>query len=107
MSHVCPQCATPVEPAAESCSKCSAKFDTGSAWKPVLLEVQEASNRRGRRVAWLIIVALVGGPIAGMLIASSAGAGNVAFAFGLAMYVIIPLGLISAGVVAFASRGRR
>lgn len=106
MSYVCPQCSTPVEPEAQGCSKCSAKFNAGSAWKPVLLEVQQASNRRGRRVALLIIVALVGGPVAGMLLASAVGAGNLAFAFGLSMYVTIPLALISAAVVVFASRGR-
>ena len=106
MNYVCPQCSTFVEQEAQGCSKCSAKFNAGSAWKPVLLETQDASNRCGRRVALLIIVALVGGPIAGMLIASGVGAGNVAFAFGLSMYVTIPLGLISAAVVAVASRGR-
>lgn len=106
MSYVCPQCSAPVKPDAERCSKCSAKFNGGSAWKPVSAEMQKASNRRGRRLALLIFVVLVGGPIAGMLVASEVGAGNVAFAFGLSMYVTIPLGLISAGVVAVASRDR-
>ena len=103
VKYYCPQCSNEVDPLAERCRHCPARFREGG-WLPVPESDMRASSRRTHRTTVSIAAALLGGPILGMLAAESAGMQGLAFVLGWSMLVTIPVGLVFVAVACMSSK---
>jgi hypothetical protein len=103
VKYYCPQCSKEVDPLAEGCKHCPARFREGG-WRPVSESEMRASAQRTHRITVSIAAALLGGPILGMLAAEAAGMQGLAFVLGWSMLVTIPIGLVFVAVAGMSSR---